>query len=182
MNKRKKKTTRLLAFLIASALLASCKKEQTQPTPLTSYNMSAYANSELLTFNANFINSGDSNITIQGVWVTNINETYDLNLYLLNARKGFIGTYSLGLTTGSALYHTYPTYSVSAGYLFQYQTDATHTGSFSITAYDSINKTISGTFNFTGVGGAGANATSQSSYPSTINITNGVFTKIPLSQ
>jgi hypothetical protein len=178
MNKRKKTILGIptAVILVAGILFSSCTKND-QPAPLTSYNMSAYANGEFVTFNATITNYGDSNIAIWSTWVTNINETYDLNISYVEVNKGFIGNYTFGSSAGYVQYQAYPTYSVSNGYLFQYEA---HSGSFSITAYDSINKTISGTFNCVGVGGAGNNVSQNSSYPSTIDITNGVFTKVPL--
>lgn len=174
---KKQMINRLSVFIFfATILYLSCTNLQNspKPTPLNSYNMSAYASGEFLTFNAFCSNDGDSILSIMGEWTTNISADYDLNFYNIKNTKNYIGTYTLN-TSPNAEYHAVqiPT---SGSYLFAYSTDATHTGSLSITAYDSINKTISGTFNFIGTGCSNCNTSS----PAVINITNGVFTKVPL--
>jgi hypothetical protein len=182
MTKGKKKiTVRPLALIfVAIVLFSSCSKEYQvpQPTPLSSYNLSAYANGELLTFNttSDAAVPADSIINIYGRWEpANVpSYTYDMNLWGIKVSKGYIGVYSL----------TNAEYIATDGNsfaLFCYQTSATP-GTFSITEYDSINKTISGTFTFTAIN-SNPNPPHNvdiSSYPSTITLTNGVFTKVPL--
>src|SRR5580658_5264321 len=102
MNKVKKKTGILWVFIIAGAF-SSCVKEQAQPTPLTNYNLSAYANGEFITFNAN-ATLLDSLLSIGGQWQTNISLDYDLNFNNIKPVKGYIGNYQLGVQA-NGVYH-----------------------------------------------------------------------------
>ncbi len=167
-----------VAFVVVvmTILFSSCAKEKNPlPTPLSAYNVNAYANGEFLTFNANW--HGDSCFSMLSGWTTNISQHYDLDFYNIIIKKSFIGEYPLNLRSFAQFYSVeIPT---SGGYVFYYSTDSTHTGSFSITAYDSINQTISGTFSFTGVGGNASGTPAGASYSPTISITNGVFTNVP---
>src|ERR1700722_4170320 len=144
-----------VAILItaASMLFSSCAKSGVeQPTALSSYNMSAYANNELLTFNASAINHGDTILDIVGNWPTNIGKTYVLNIFHIKIYvklKYLVGTYNLG-TQPDAVYGAYPTSTTPIRYDFYYYTDRADTGTLRITSFDSATTSISGTFDFTG--------------------------------
>jgi len=173
---------------VTTILFSSCTKQNDLPAPLSSYNLSAYANGELLTFNAvastYFTTPGsDTLLTIGATWNTNLinNDEYQLTFSNIKFKKGFVGRYNLD-STEQAVFDDVPLQAVNQGFDFYYATDSTHTCSISINTYDSINKTISGTFSFTGVGGPvyGTGRTAPYSSP-TLSLTNGAFKKVPLN-
>ncbi len=167
-------------FIISCSKIEQKITQQPAPTPLSSYNMSAYSNGDFLTFNAT-ASVTNSNLSIQGQWVvTNLNETYNLVFSGITISKGYVGNYELkGFLKDQ--YDAYITHPNPSGYVFYYASDSTNnSGALSITAFDSINKTISGTFNFTANGGAGDVSAGIYTFPTSIIITNGVFTKVPL--
>jgi hypothetical protein len=162
----------LLLLLIVSSglLLPSCAKNGVQtPTALSSYNMSAYANDELVTFNASAVNYNDSVIDIYGTWVTNINQTYIMQLLNLKVKnRKVIGTYSLD-NVSEGNYYAYQTGTTPPPYTFNYNTTLGINGTVKIFSYDTVHNTISGTFNFTGY---------YTESNSTISINNGSFNSV----
>ncbi len=108
-------------------------------------SMSATCNGTSIAFvPAAVLNSGI--FTITGVQ-TNTAPVENMVIYT-NATT--TGTYTLnfgGSTNGNAaLYSVGPT----TGSMTSYRTDSTHTGTLTITTLDMTNKTMTGTFNFTG--------------------------------
>jgi len=152
-------------------LLSSCAKNGVQtPTALSSYNLSAYANDELITFNASAVKYGDTVLNIYGTWTTNINQTYILNLLniRLNSNSKVVGTYSLN-SVSEGEYYAYQTGTTPPPYTFNYNTTYSYPGSIKIFSYDSVHRTITGTFNFTGY---------NKSSNATISINNGSFNNV----
>ena len=104
----------------AGILFSSCAKNGViVPTPLSSYNLSAYSDNEFITFSAAVTDYADTMFDIKGTWVTNIGETYELNmLHLKPSVKGYYtGTYILNLNP-QGLYYAYKTGSSSTNYVF----------------------------------------------------------------
>ncbi len=174
-------TKRFLTVFMLSvvALFYSCQKSTinifSQLRPMSSYNLSAYSGSQLLTFNSNASGIDStiySSITINGSWYGADPgvDTYDITLKSAPISKGYVGTYNLTATFGSW------NGNGPSGNIFVYTSQ--NPCYLSITAFDSINRTISGTFSFSGTGGAGAG--NNNKYPSTVTISNGVFTKVPI--
>jgi len=173
----KKNLLNISATIISAIVFFfSCTKAKDvfAPTlyPLSSYNMSANSSGQFLTFNATAsYGSYDTIITISAGWnnADGQGSTYHMNFNALAVSKGYIGTYPV-----SAVFSGINTSSI--GSLFTYTSSLN--SSISITAYDSINKTITGTFSFAATGGA--SSSNNQYYPASINVTNGVFTKVPL--
>lgn len=159
-----------IIFLASALLLESCAKDGVQvPTPLSTYNLSAYANNEFTTFNATATNHGDTVLDIYSSWTTNIGQTYNLNLLNLQFKSNPVGTYTLNeISEGD--YYSVQSGSSPPVTVFYYQTAHDYQGTVKITSYDNINNTITGTFSFTGI----------NSGQNTININNGVFNRIPI--
>ena len=164
---------RLFVLIVSiGLLLQSCAKDGVQtPTALSSYNLSAYANDELVTYNATAIKYGDTVLDIYGVWNTNINQTYKIELLniRLNSNYKVVGTYTLDAVSAGK-YYAYQSGSTPPPYTFYYNTNASYAGTVKIFSYDSVHKTVSGTFSFTGFNMA-SNAT--------ISINNGSFNSVP---
>ncbi len=164
-----------IVIVTIGMLFSSCAKSGVeQPTGLSSYNMSAYNNNQLLTFNASAINHGDTILDIIGNWPTNIGKTYVLDIFHIKIYvklKYLVGTYNLG-TKPDAVYGAYPTGSNPIKFDFYYYTDRADTGTLRITSFDSATTSISGTFDFNGANSAtGGN----------IYITNGSFTNVKIN-
>ncbi|MGP8215332.1 MAG: DUF6252 family protein [Bacteroidia bacterium] len=154
----------ILIFTVA-ALFSSCGKNGVETlTPLSSYNMNGYANSQVITFNAAATDYYDT-LDIYGTWNSNINYTYILNMRNIKLLKKYVGTYSLN--SGAAIYAAYPTGSNPPSYLFNY---TSYSGTMSIYKYDSIHRIISGTFSFNGTYAG-----------ESINISNGQFSNVKLT-
>jgi len=164
---------RLFVLIVSiGLLLQSCAKDGVQtPTALSSYNLSAYANDELVTYNATAIKYGDTVLDIYGVWNTNINQTYILNILdiRLNNNPKVVGTYTLNAVS-EGQYYAYQSGTTPPPYTFYYTSTGNYMGSVKIFSYDSIHKTISGTFNFTGF---------NMSSNATISVNNGSFNSVP---
>jgi len=157
-----------IIFLFA-IILSSCKKKE-PATP--SSNSSPYfitatiaGQKEVFTSNVTYgFNPNHPNyISIVG---HNYNGTYSavsrdssIGFTIVNYYHGYVGTYKLGYCNPS----TYPPNNSSANYssvsdiqqfgediLFSYSTDSIHTGTLTITAFDSTAQTLSGTFSFEG--------------------------------
>ena len=159
----------LLLLLIVSLglLLPSCAKQGVQvPTALSSYNLSAYANDEQVTFNATAINHSDTILDIYGVWNTNINQTYILNLLHIPISKTHLtGTFLLN-SVNEGQYYAYQAGTTPPPYTFYFTSTNSYAGTLKIFAFDTIKRSIAGTFSFTGFNSA-SNAT--------ISINNGQF-------
>ncbi|HXP51470.1 MAG TPA: DUF6252 family protein, partial [Bacteroidia bacterium] len=131
------------------------------------------ANNEYITFNATATDYGDSVFDIKGTWVTNIGETYELNL--LHIKLNMLGNYqgTFYLNQGSqGIYCAYKTGSSSTNYVFNYNTTSVNNGALIISKFNSTARTITGTFSFTG-------ANSQSG--NVININHGSFTNLKVN-
>ena len=79
-----------------------------------------------------------------------------------------VGTYNLGGTNAS--YAVYTTQAAD-GSLLNYKTDATRTGTFQVTTYDTQEKVISGFFSFQATTTAGS-----------VEVKEGEFQNVPLSK
>ncbi len=160
-----------IVIVSAGLLLSSCAKNGVQtPTALSSYNLSAYANDEQVTFNATAIKYADTVLDIYGTWNTNINQTYILNILniRLNNNTKVVGTYNLN-SVSEGQYYAYQTGTPPPPYTFYFTSTNSYAGSLKIFSYDSVHRTITGTFNFTGFNSA-SNAT--------ISINNGSFNSV----
>lgn len=168
----KKALPKFIVIVAASALFSSCAKDGVQAlTPLATYNMSAMQNGQLITFNTAATYHGDTALYIFGTWSSNINYTYLLNFVHIKPATGYIGTYDLAAgAIGS--YAAYQTNANPPTYIFNYLTTAKSTGTISISAYNSLAHTISGTFSFSGY---------DYSSGSTTSITGGTFTNVPMT-
>jgi|GEM_PF-2595467 hypothetical protein len=164
-----------LGVIFATAILfSSCAKNGVElPVPLSSYNLSAYTNDELLTFNATATDYGDSVFDIQGTWVTNIGETYQLDMMHIKLSKVgyYVGTYYL-TQSPQGTYSAYKTGSSSTSYIFDYYTTPSFNGALIINKFNSTARTITGTFSFTGYNYSTSNS---------ININHGSFTNLKLT-
>ncbi|HWY99349.1 MAG TPA: hypothetical protein VNY36_09700 [Bacteroidia bacterium] len=162
-----------IVIIVIGALFSSCAKSGVQAlTPLSSYNMSAYANNNLITFNATTTDYYDTLLNIYGTWVTNINDTYILNFRNIRPKTGYKGTYTLTSYTKFYTFGEYYAYSTGTKpppYIFNYFSEAGYT--LTIDSYDPVKRTISGVFSFTGY---------DATTTETININNGVFTNLQL--
>ncbi len=163
----------------AAILFYSCEKNTinifSSLNTLSSYNVSAYSGSQLLTFTANASGIDStiySSITINGNWygADPGGDAFDISLKSAPISKGYVGTYPLTAVFGAF------NADIPSGNIFSYSSQSPC--SLSITSYDSINKTISGTFSFSGTGGASAG--NNNKYPATVTISNGIFTKVHL--
>jgi hypothetical protein len=162
-----------IVTIIGGALFSSCAKSGVQAlTPLSSYNLSAYANHTLITFNATTVDYHDTLLNIYGTWVTNINETYILNFRNIRPKSGYKGTYVLTNYTKFYTYAEYAAYTtgtVPPPYSFDYISDYGFT--LNITSFDAVKRTISGNFSFSAY-----SATTTES----ISINNGQFSNLQL--
>jgi len=178
-----------ISFIFGSALFfLSCKKDPfacaapPYPPAIASYNMTAHNGGQLLTFVAQAdFTSTKSAIGFNCLWQTGNSADVNNQLYFNNIilNKGVIGNYPLSnnpYVAYSGENGTGPLYSQNST-VFGYATDATHTGTLSITEYDSINHFISGTFSFTGNGYYIDQCGTK--HNSTVSITGGTFTDVP---
>jgi hypothetical protein len=170
----KYKTIIVAAILIIATgvFLSSCVKNGVEtPRPLSSYNVDAYSDNEYITFNATTKDYYDTLLNMYGIWVTNINYTYILNFVNIRPVKGYKGTYALYSAPPYtyANYAGYVTGSNPPSYSFNFYSQS---GSLSISSYDSVNRTITGTFSFTGY---------QASNQSLVSINNGNFIAVKLT-
>jgi hypothetical protein len=163
---------KILSISIAIAVLfISCGKDEL-PTPLTSYNFSATANGEFVTYNAvATYNPNQDTMNIAATWITNIGQTYQLELERIHYLQGFKGTYQLNGYPGT--FAEYVGYTLNpTSMTFAYFTTQKYTGTVNISTYDTIAHTISGTFSFQAFDGD----------ETVVNVSNGVFTKVPVTQ
>jgi hypothetical protein len=156
-----------LLFVLVTVIY-SCKKVGIPPN--TPDNISANFGTVYRSFWAYTSLQGPSVYTVNTVYTQNQNP-YQLQFCNLKLLPGYIGTYKLDSVACAVYYLDY----YHMPYSFYYLTDSKHTGTFTVSSYNSANNTISGTFSFVGV-----NFYYKPIESDTIIVTNGVFTNVKL--
>jgi len=154
---------------LAIILILGCKKKTTTtttnttpPPPTTVVNQMIFTVNGGTTYTATTDAVFTNQLTVNGGTSTSNNIEVTLNM------PKSVGTYTLNLGL-SADY----VYTDNNNNFQNYQTDATHTGTVSVTQCDTINRKVSGKFSFNGF-----NSTIGSAGTPTVNITNGSFTNV----
>ena len=167
------KTTKIASFVLTLVITAfifvGCKKKtttttttNTTPPPPTITNQMIFTVSGGTTYTATTDAVFTNQLTVNGGTSTSNNIEVTLNM------PKSVGTYTLNLGL-SADY----VYTDNNNNFQNYQTDATHTGTVSVTQCDTINRKVSGKLSFNGF-----NSTIGSAGTPTVNITNGSFTNV----
>ncbi len=147
----------ILLFVLIIGLLAGCRK--TQETPVKTAKMTADFN------NGHFSVETDLKAQIKNGWLIISWTTFssDLNLYVPNIDTG---TYRVGRNHFAYAYYRYADYQHHSNVLYD------DTGEIVITEINWVDSTVSGHFSFKG---------STLYTNSTMDIRNGVFENIPLT-
>lgn len=165
----KKVLFKTMSVILVGVALTACTKKSS-PTPSSSTNTNT--NTSTATFSATvngtpITMTGSASYNSSAGWLT------------ISASGGgyVIQAVDLAPAVGSVTLSSYTTFNSYATITQTatsevWSTDATHTGTFTLTTYNTTSKIISGSISFT------ANETSPTAGGSTINITNGTFANI----
>ncbi|HKC69282.1 MAG TPA: hypothetical protein VKG26_13685 [Bacteroidia bacterium] len=155
--------------VLAVIIILGCKKKTTTtatnttpPPPTTVTNQMIFTVNGGTTYTATTDAVFTNQLTVNGGTSTSNNIEVTLNM------PKSVGTYTLNLGL-SADY----VYTDNNNNFQNYQTDATHTGTVSVTQCDTINRKVSGKFSFNGF-----HSTIGSAGTPTVSITNGSFTNV----
>ena len=162
----KKTIFQFVAMAVLAITFASCTKKTTSPSSSTTTTTTNPA-----TFSA----------TINGTPMTFTGTATYSAAFPLITFKGTSGSHvlqiaDLTLTQGTATtlgdYNSFQSYATYTDGTTTWGTDASHTGTITLTTYNATGKTATGTFSFV------ANEVSPTAGASTLNVTSGAFANV----
>jgi hypothetical protein len=152
----KKTVLKMAAVVMLLLSFASCTKKSTTTPANTTPSFSATVSGTALTFTGS-ATPGSNYFTITG-----IGTNYTIKMYIPSPAS--TGTFTLASISNGG----YASVATGAGSLWE--TDASHTGSITITTYNTSSNIVSGTFSFT--------AAPLSGSSSNVTVTSGSFANI----